>query len=257
MPAAGTICQFAYPLTISTLNRAIRVTVEATTETLSLVAGTYWWLYDGTAYDACKVLETALNTHTSTPGFVVTMNADGSLNVLANKAWTIKFADVATTFNSLWAGFHSSDATGVLSSGKYRLSGAHQCGFLWCPERQYSDDTGLKQDHLISRSIDVAGNPTTYKWGTTYYRSIFLDILPNTKIFTADGDTNEGFDLFYAYLATGGRFVWTPNIDNPAVYTTWFIKDQDWLETFPVVQMAELSRYYKLTIPMLQTTFGV
>lgn len=255
MPTAGTICRFPWQIEVSTLNHGLRVTVDGTTETLTIATGVYFWLDDGTSGDMVLALKTALDSHSKPGAFTVALNADGTLSLsMATSAWTIKWADALTTFDHSWAGMPSADVTGTLSGGSYRYTGPDQVAHLWNPETRYTDDTGLKQDHEISRIVDNGGQPDTWRWWTQNYREILLDVLPYSKVFSADAATNEAFGLFLDWLSQGGKFIWVPDIASPTVWTTWHIQDLQFLKVWPVQQHSDLSRFYRILLPMLHAS---
>lgn len=256
MASAGTVCRFSWPVEISTGTRALRVTCNGVAATVNLAVATKWWLGDNSANDLCNALDAALQSHPQTPVISVALLSTGEMRITSNLTLTIHWADALTTADETTFGCAAADLVAVGAPGAYIATSPYQVGHLWNPERIYFDDSGSYPKHTLSRSLDLSGKPTTYRWGTRTCRDIKIDLLPPEKILTADSPTNESFELFQTYLAIGGTFVWTPNVSVPATYSTWYIEEVGFLEAWPVSPIAELSRYYQLAIPMLSTTWG-
>jgi len=246
LPSQGTVCRFAWPLVIDSSNNHLRVTCNAVTETLTIASGIYYHYGSGAAADFKSAIHDALETHSESPAIATSLSAIGTFGLTTSKAMTLKMGDALTTLDETWLGFHAADyasAAGVITA-------PHQSAHLWCPERAYSDDSGPYAEHQVSQAVDLAGDPDTWKWGTRSYRDLTIQLLLSTKLFAEDADDNEAFSLFRDYLATGGVFSWTPNVNVQGTHSSWYIRDLDWLRIWPVKQIAECARYYRLQIPM-------
>jgi hypothetical protein len=143
-----------WPPNLPGVTNHIRVTSNATTETLTLTvtAGRYYWMSgDGTADsdggvggvgDICKVLQTALNTNTGSTTYTVTLDTSSTpwvVHVAANHAFTLKWTDGATTVGLAEIfGFSSgADNTSVANA----VSSPNQPAGIWRPRRPVWQDS--------------------------------------------------------------------------------------------------------------------
>jgi len=247
MPTAGTTPRFTWDIVIDNTNKALRVTCNAVTATVNLAVGTYQMLGDGTAADFCAALDTALQSHAQAPVIGVALSVDGVLTITSDKALSLLMGDALTTFPFAWLGCAA--ATYSTAAGTVTLP--YQVGHMWCPETQYSDNSGLTPECISSRSEDMVGGHDTWLWATKSYRDITIDIVPTAKVFAEDAaHANEAFATFYAWLATGDAFTWTPDVTVPATHAAYTIRDEQWAQQFPIVIMSELSRFYRVKMLM-------
>lgn len=129
--------RWLWPVAITASNRAIRLTVTATTETVLITTGSYHAtgaLVDGD--DLLREVRDALNTHSlAAGGFVVTMaTATGRVTVAhPTLGWTILSANALTTFDVGMLGFdNTANVVGV--AGVNTVS-PWQAGNQWRPQR--------------------------------------------------------------------------------------------------------------------------
>lgn len=135
--------RWVWPVTIVAGNRAIRVTLNAVTETVLITTGAYH--VTGAlvnADDLLREVRDALDTHTQVgAGWAVTMSTvTGRITISHAAAWTILWADsspsVATTFDGEVLGFDISGSTvGALVGGVYTATSPWQAGNTWHPQR--------------------------------------------------------------------------------------------------------------------------
>jgi hypothetical protein len=249
MPAAGTVGRWAWPIVVDTTNRAIRVTCNSVAATLTLTAGTYYWLGDGTSADLAKALDTCLQTHAQSPTTTVTIAADGSLVVTSDKSMTLHLGDPLTTLDEAWLGCAAADY--AASGAPLTITSPYQIGHCWNPETRHSDDTGTTPRQLISRSEDLSGVGDVWLWASIADRSITYKLLPMDKVFVGDAPhANEAFATLYAYLITGGVVEWTPDITVPATHAYYVIPEQSWLERWPVERRTDAPMYFQVRIPL-------
>lgn len=256
MPSAGTVCRFAWPVEVTSLTRGLRVTCNGAIATVNLTAGTYWWLGDGTANDLCAALDTALQSHPQAPAITIYLLTTGEIRIVSNKTLTIHWADALTTADEVVFGCTAADLTAVGGPPWYSVTTPNQVGHIWNPERIYCDDTGLVPQNTVSRSVDLSGAPTAYRWSSVQIRDITIDLIPFEKLLTADSPVSEAFDIFYAYISQGQKFVWTPDVSTPGTYTTYYLRDVSQMETWPWERIAEVTRYHRVTLRMQLTTWG-
>lgn len=246
MPNAGTVCRFSWPLVVDASNCDIVVQVNAVVETLHIAVGTYYWYGDGTAADFKSALHNCLETHSESPAVTTALSTDGTFSLTTSKAMTIWLTGAPTTLDSYWLGMYPTFYASTAGEITAPLQAAH----LWCPERAYSDDSGLYTEHQVSESVDLSGHMDRWKWASRNYRDLTIQLLLATKLFAEDAQPNEAFSIFRDYLATGAVFAWTPNVAVPSTHSSWYVRDLDWLRIWPVKQIAECARYYRLQIPM-------
>jgi hypothetical protein len=255
MPNAGTVCRFAWPVEITSATRGIRATINGVAATVNIAVGTYWWFGDGSANDLCTRLDTALTSHPQAPVIVVALNADGTITITSSLSIVIDFAHADTTIDAATFGFVDGVSYSDLAA-PFVITSPNQVGHLWNPERIYCDDTGLVPQNTVSRSVDLSGAPTAYRWSSVQIRDITIDLIPFEKLLSADSPVSEAFDLFYSYISQGNKFVWTPDITAPATWTTYYLRDVAQLESWPWERIAEVTRYHRVTLRMQLTTWG-
>lgn len=248
MPASGTLTRFAWEIVIGASTGGIRVTCDGATETVSVAAGTYYWLGDGTAADFGEALRAALHSHSKAPTITVYLDPDGTIRIVSTLALSLLLADGATTLDETLLGCHA--ATYTASGSPLTITSPHQVAHLWVPERIYTDDSGAYPEHLLDRATSLSGRSGLYLWGSRSYRDILIDLLPASKLFAAEASDNEAFQLLHAWLASGGAVRWTPSVTAPATHYLVGIRDDEWLAKWPVERIDQVAGRYLIRFPL-------
>lgn len=250
MAGAGTIPRFLWPFEIDGTNGNIKVTSGAVTEVLTVAPATYYWALAANKF--AGALQNALNTNTGGSTYTVTLGADGKLTVASDQAVTLFFNDPLTTLSPTLCGFiafNYSDAVAPFS-----LVSPNQVQKIWNPEQEYIRDTEDFPTYGVSLTTACAGQQRGQRWRIALkQRDVELDLLPPRKIFQAEEVVaGESFERFYAYLSTGGEFIFQRDVTSGSGWYPYVIRDQKWLSTWPPEIPSQLIRLFSLRFPMQQ-----
>lgn len=252
MPSAGTLSRFAWPIVITTTTGAIRIEINGAADTIVIPAGTYYWLGDGTASDLAAALSAAILADFPAAAHTIYLDADGTVRIVFVAAYPnptrILWADGATLADPVLFGFTA--ATYTWAGLPLTLSSPNQVGHLWNPERIYVDDSGAYPEHIRDRAVSLSGRSGTWLWGSRSYRDFLIDLLPAAKLLTADSPPNEGFELLYLWLASGGSAYWTPSILVPATRYLVGVRDDEWLSRWPVTRIDQVAGRFAIRFPL-------
>lgn len=249
MPA-GTNPKLALPLTFDATNNTFQID-EGGALNVTIPAGTYYWLGDGTASDLCAVLKTALDLAGALT-YTVTLATTGLLSIAATGAWTLLFSTGVHLLDPLWLGF--TDADHASAGGANTVTGTMQVQSLYCPEQAYIEDTESCPVYSVAHAWSMSGRNVGLAYGSRTFRAISIDQLPPRKVFAAEEvRTYESFQRVFLRIASGVPFYFTPDVATPATRSLYVLRDPRWANSplDSVCQLHEqLVRRYLLTLPM-------
>ena len=254
MAGAGTIPRIAWPEEIGSNTKTIYYTDGSGSVDLNLAEQDTFWRGDGTAADAALALKTAMETAADATGsaqdYTVTLSTAGVISIVASAGtFQLEFDHVNTTASEAFFGFNAA----VRASTGDTLLGDYQVGNCWFPEQEYIDDTEDQPRNPSIQTQLLNGRTRTTQLGTWTEREVFFDVLPSSKVFTAEeATTQEAFQRFYAWASQGKRFEFTRDwINTKAPDNTYVVNAQDWLNRWPAVVAPNTVRLYDIPLPML------
>jgi hypothetical protein len=162
------------PIRFDATSKTIRVTVDATTETLtmgSLVVGRNYWVSGDAQADAdgsvggvgdlVTLLQTALTTH-SVGNFTVTVSSTGTVTITltAGTTFQILWADALTTLDETIFGFTN---TALPSPAAASSVAANKSQGIWSPNRPIARDSRDRQRVVGSVATAISGLQRAYR----------------------------------------------------------------------------------------------
>ena len=156
-----TIPCLAYPITIGTgphLRLSYTSGSGGGSEDVSLAAGTYYILGDGTSADLLAAVDTALDSAPSSTGNVVQYTTSQLINIIFTSSKTVETLTFLTT--QLLArdlGFANDDTTSSVTAGpgptgKEIIEGTYRPQSVWCPSTQDFSDLIYRRDAAITQT---------------------------------------------------------------------------------------------------------
>ena len=254
MAGAGTVPRIAWPEEIGSTTKTIRYTDGSGSADADLAEQDTFWRVDTTAADAAKALEDALDTAATATGsgqtYTVTLSTAGVVSIVASAGtFQLEFAHVNTTASEAFFGFNAATraSTGVTLLGDY------QVGNCWFPEQEYIDDSEDQPRYASVQRQLMNGRTRTTRFGEWTERFLAFDVLPSSKIFTAEeATTQEAFQRFYEWASQGKRFEFTRDwINTKAPDNVYVINDPQWLMQWPAVVAQNTVRLFDIDFPML------
>lgn len=228
----GTSPRFALPVVLTASNNTINITTGATTEDVTIAAGTYFWRGDGTAADLKTALFAALNTNTGGGVYAGSLGIDLGIVVSCTVAFSLNWAAGTTTADSTIFGFLAANKGDALVP--YVVLSDHLVLYAWTPYPLISlDGTNATPKYRAAVATAMSDRERTARWGPKRQRKeITVDLLPPSRVFL-DRETlvGEAFERFWVLAGDGTRFEFAPNIAVPGTYATVQIAEQEWKES--------------------------
>lgn len=242
---ATTPC-LAYPITIGT-GPHLRLTYTSGSgggsEDVSIAAGTYYVLGDGSSADLLAAIDTALDSAPSSTGNVVQYLTSQKINIIFTSTKTVDLLTFLTSqVTARDLGFANDDTTssvlaGPGPAGKELIEGTYRAQSVWCPSTQDFADLIYRRDAAISQTAGSgAGVDDVYTghsisthdipqvFGALITEQVVADSghVSNVADLTVD-DTNatlEHWLVKYSALLGGARptLKWQPDSSTRATY---------------------------------------
>ncbi len=182
---ALTIPMLGLPVTISGVDHLNISYDVASAEDVTITAGTYWILGDGSSDCLLEAVEDALNTNTNSMSFTVTLNTS-TLKVLitATGADTVDelALDTATDADLFWLlGFglaSGADAASFAAGPPNAYSGSYRPAALWCPSEYDHSDVPTQRDAVVLQAGDDGLGVIDVYSGRTEWEHHLYEVYP-------------------------------------------------------------------------------
>ncbi len=246
-----TIPKIAYPVTLTASADLRLVYTDATEETVTVAAGTYWVQEDGTAADLLQTIETALLSAASVSTCEVALSSNRvRISILSTRTVDALHFDTAAQLLPFDLGYALDTTTtsvGFVAFGSSELAwSANRAPSHWIPSTEDFGDLITRQDVVVSQTAaDGSGADDVYAGRKTSEHDIpevYGALIRDQIVAIADhaasvnglatGDTNatlEGWLTRLHGLLGGVRptLRWTPDISTPATFRTVKITDPE------------------------------
>jgi hypothetical protein len=250
MPA-GTTPRLSLPITLDATNNTFQITEGGGGAlNVTVVAGTYYWLGDGTAADLCLAIKAALEVAGALT-YTVTESA-GVLTISATGAWVLIFGAGVHLLSPALLGM--TDADHASAGAGNSVVGTFQVDSGYWVEQAYTEDTESCPVHSVASAWSLSGRNVGLSYGSRTFRTIGVDLVPARKVFQAEEvRAQESFQRIFLRLASGVAFEFTPSVLVPATHSKYVIRDPRWCNS-PLDSVFRLHetvvRRYQLTLPM-------